>query len=297
MWIAAGKSPRQAQPRARPTAGRSAAGAGMTGHRAAVGKPDRAAACRLGAVSGFLLLASFCAGADADGRIEKSGAWDRIPNGEYLLENCTWNVQAARHPWRQTIFCDPATGRRGWRWDFSGENAETKTFPEIIFGRKPFAIYPSTTARLPARLATARFQLEYEYVAKADGIYNTTTDIAFTDSANPGPGNIRAKLMIWFDHQNLPFFDSPAVKRAVIDGRPHRVFIDRDHAGPEGKWVFIALLPEDQPRRGELNLTAYFDYLRSEGALQPDWFLSSIEAGSEIASGRGEIVFKQFVVH
>jgi hypothetical protein len=27
------------------------------------------------------------------------------------------------------------------------------------------------------------------------------------------------------------------------------------------------------------------------------WFLSSIEAGSEIASGKGEIIFRRFVVH
>ena len=41
----------------------------------------------------------------------------------------------------------------------------------------------------------------------------------------------------------------------------------------------------------------YFDYLISEGALKPEWFLSSIEAGSEIASGKGEITFRRFVVH
>lgn len=278
-------------------------GAGKRTHQAATAptglKPCRrvdASARRGAALGAFLLLTGFCSGAASDGLIEKSGNWDQIQDGEYLVENCTWNVQAARHPWRQTIFCDPATGSRGWRWDFSGEDAVTKTYPEIIFGRKPFTIYTSTTTRLPTPLSTARFRLEYEYVAKAEGIYNTTTDISFTDSTNPGPANIRAKLMIWFDHRNMPFFESQGTKRAAIGGRPHLVFIDRDHVGPEGKWVFIALLPEDLPLRGELNLTDYFGYLLSEGALKPEWFLSSIEAGSEIASGRGEIAFKRFVV-
>ncbi len=260
------------------------------------GRSIAASARRGAALGACVLLAGFCPGAAPDARIEKSGNWDRIQDGEYLVENCTWNVQAARHPWRETIFCDPATGSRGWRWDFSGEDAAVKTYPEIIFGRKPFAVYTSTTARLPAPLATARFRLEYDYVATAEGTYNTTTDISFTDSTNPGPENIRAKLMIWFDHRNMPFFDSPGMKRAVIGGRTHLVFIDRNHVGPEGQWVFIALLPADLPRRGELNLTDYFDYLLAEGALKPEWFLSSIEAGSEIASGRGEITFKRFVV-
>jgi hypothetical protein len=103
--------------------------------------------------------------------------------------------------------------------------------------------------------------------------------------------------MIWFDHRNMPFFESKTMKRAVIGGRRHVVFIDTEHVGPEGKWVFIALLPENFPTRGELNLNEYFNYALSEGALKPEWFLSSIEVGSEIASGKGEITFKRFDVH
>jgi hypothetical protein len=234
--------------------------------------------------------------------IEKSGEWDQITNGEYLVENCTWNVSAAKSKWQETIFCDTLTGSTGWKWDFSGEQEETqtsviKTFPEIIFGRKPYDNYRSTTTRLPIELASAKFRLVYEYAANAHGTYNTSTDISFTDSRNPGPANIRAKLMIWFDHRNMPFFNSAALKQAVIGGRKHEVYIDTAHVGPEGKWVFIALLPENLPNRGELNLTEYFAYAVSEGALKPEWFLSSIEVGSEIASGKGEITFKLFNVH
>jgi hypothetical protein len=247
-------------------------------------------------VLGITALAASPAGAAPSGLIEKSAAWDRIQDGEYLIENCTWNVQAAHRPWQETIFCDPATGSRGWRWDFSGEDNVVKTYPEIIFGRKPFDVYRSTTPRLPVRLSAAQFQLEYEYAATSDGTYNTTTDIAFTDSTNPGPANIRAKLMIWFDRRNMAFFESKSRQRAVIGGRTHEVFIDPDHVGPEGRWVFIALLPIDLPAKGELNLREYFDYALSVGALKPEWFLSSIEAGSEIASGKGEVTFKRFVV-
>jgi hypothetical protein len=250
----------------------------------------------------LFVFVSFCGCAGPASLIEKSGNWDRIQYGEYLVENCTWNVGAARGKWSETIFCDTTTGSMGWRWDFSGEKDGgntyvAKTYPEIIFGRKPFDVYKSTTPRLPTDLASARFKLEYEYAANAGGIYNTTTDISFTDSRNPGPANIRAKLMIWFDRRNMPFFESKTRKRAVIQGRRHEVFIDPDHVGPEGKWVFIALLPDDLPARGELNLNEYFDYALSEGALKPEWFLSSIEAGSEIASGKGKIIFKRFVVH
>jgi hypothetical protein len=250
------------------------------------------------AVVCLFLAAALPVAARPDSRIEKSEPWARIMDGEYLVENNTWNIKAAQSDkWQQTIFADPATGSRGWRWAFTGENDVLKTYPEIIFGLKPYAGYVSTTKRLPIPLADARFRLEYDYVAKAQGAaYNTTTDICFTDSTTPVGKNIRAKLMIWFDHQNVPFF-TQGVTRAVIDGRPHQVFIDHAHDDADGKWVFIALLPENLPARGELNLTEYFRFLQSAGALQPEWFLSSIETGSEIASGVGEVTFKRFVVH
>ena len=103
--------------------------------------------------------------------------------------------------------------------------------------------------------------------------------------------------MIWFDRHAMPFFESKTLKRAVIGGRQHEVFIDTEHVGPEGPWTFIALLPENFPRSGTLNLNEYFNYALSVGALKPEWFLSSIEVGTEIASGKGEITFKRFDVH
>lgn len=234
--------------------------------------------------------------------IEKSGQWDQIPNGEYLVENNTWNVQAMKSKWTETIFCDTVQGDMGWKWDFSGEKDApdsfvVKSFPEIIFGKKPYDNYKSTSPRLPVRLTSANFQLEYEYLATATGVYNTTTDISFSDSINPGSSNIRSKMMIWFDHQNFPFFEPEKLKQATIDGLPYKVFVDTAHIGPEGKWVFIALLPDHFPSKGMLNLNEYFNYFISEGFLNREWFLSSIEVGSEIASGKGEITFRKFMVH
>jgi hypothetical protein len=233
--------------------------------------------------------------------VEKSGQWEQIRNGEYLVENNTWNVQAAKSSWTQTIFYDTLKGSMGWKWDFSGEKGKpdpvTKSYPEIIFGKKPYNVYKSTTSRLPTELTSAKFRLGYDYEAKAIGIYNTITDISFTDSKNPDQENIRAKMMIWFDHQNMPFFESENLKQAKIGGNQCSVFIDTTYIGPEGKWNFIAVLSENFPLKGELNLNDYFDYFLAEGALRPEWYLSSIEIGSEICSGKGEITFKQFAIY
>ena len=234
--------------------------------------------------------------------VENAGPWSQIKHGEYLVENNTWNTQACKSKWMQTIFCDTVKGRIGWRWDFSGEKDKpdsvlVKTFPEIIFGKKPYENYPSTTSRLPVALASAKFTLEYEYISNANGVYNTSSDISFTDSEHPTSKNIRAKMMIWFDHQNFPFFPSEKLKMITLGGFQYKIFTDTAHIGPEGKWVFIALLADKFPKKGELQLKEYFDYFLNEGALKPEWYLSSIEVGSEISSGKGEIAFKKFIVH
>jgi hypothetical protein len=233
--------------------------------------------------------------------IEKHNEWDQINFGEYLIENNTWNIAQTKSQWTQTIFCDTIHGTMGWRWDFTGEKDKPntfliKTFPEIIYGRKPYDGYESTTSRLPAKLASAQFKLEYDYSAKGSGVYNTSTDLSFTDSPISGPSNIRAKMMIWFDRQDFPFFENEKLKQAEIGENQYQVFIDTTHTGPEGKWAYIALLPEKFPLQGVLNFNDFFDYLLSEGALKPEWYLSSIEIGSEISSGKGEVVFKKFVV-
>jgi hypothetical protein len=246
----------------------------------------------------FLIIFSSC---KTNNLLEKSSQWDQIRYGEYIVENNTWNIQAIKNKWTQTIFCDTLKGNMGWKWDFSGEKDkpdtfEVKTFPEIIFGKKPYENYKSTTSRLPIELASAKFKIKYEYMANAIGVYNTSTDISFSDSKNPNSSNIRAKMMIWFDHQNFQFFESEKLKQAKIGGLQYKVFVDTAHVGPEGKWVYIALLSDNFPSKGEINLKDYFDYFLSEGNLKPEWYLSSIEVGSEISSGKGEIIFKRFIV-
>jgi hypothetical protein len=247
----------------------------------------------------FLVIFSSC---KKNNLVEKSGQWDQIKYGAYLVENNTWNIQAVKSTWTETIFCDTVLGTMGWKWDFSGEKDEpntfvVKTYPEIIFGKKPFENYQSTTSQLPVELTSAKVQLEYEYFANAEGVYNTSTDISFSDSKNPNSSNIRSKMMIRFDHQNFPFYESEKLNQATIGGLQYKLFVDTAHIGPEGKWFFIALLAENFPSKGVLNLNEYFDYFLSEGILKPEWYLSSIEVGSEISSGKGEITFKKFIVH
>jgi len=250
----------------------------------------------------IILLLSFSA-CNTNGLIEKSGGDDQIRYGEYIVENNIWNIQAAKSKWAQTVFFDTINGSMGWRWDFSSEPNQIdsfipKTYPQIIFGKKPYKKYQTTTtAKLPIELPSAKFSIEYEYSAKATGVYNTSTDITFTDSKNPVESNIMAKLMIWIDCQDMPFFKSKEFTQATIGGIHYKVMVDKEHNWTDGKWIAIAMLAEKFPSSGIMDLTEYINYFLSQGALKPEWYLSSIEIGSEVSSGKGEARFKKFIVH
>ena len=232
---------------------------------------------------------------------EFSNQWATINYKEYLVQNATWNVQAAINGWTQAIFCDTLTGMLGWKWDFSKEkeiqNAlVVKTFPEVIYGKKPYSGIQSTTTKLPEKISTADFSLKYDYSLEATGTYNLSTDISFTDSMDPIEKNIRAKMMIWFAHQNYPFYESKSLTQATIDGLKYDIYVDTTNIGPEGKWVAISLIANDFPTNGTLHLKEYINYFLSQEILKKEWYLSSVEIGNEIVSGKGKMFFKEFEV-
>jgi hypothetical protein len=190
----------------------------------------------------------------------------------------------------------------GWRWNFSGEHDEpgtfvSKTYPQIIYGKKPYETYSATTDKLPAPLTAAKFSIDYEYEADATGSYNTSTDFSFVDNPAAEEKNIRAKMMIWIDANDMPFFESKEKITATIDGVNYQVMVDASHDALDGKWTAIGLLAENFPPSGTMNLNAYFDYFLANGVLKPEWYFSSIEIGSEVSSGKGEVTFKRFIVH
>jgi hypothetical protein len=233
-----------------------------------------------------------------DSRIEKSEPWSRIQQGEYLIENNVWNTSAmGQRAWRQAIFTDPATGAMGWRWDFdaAADDVVFKSYPQIIYGQKAYAAYTSTTSRLPAPLAGLRVRFEYDYRIEAMGRYNLSTDITFTDKPVAAEKHTRAKLMIWLETVGVEFFPG-RTKRLEIGGQMHDAFIDPQHDGADGRWTFIALRPLTPVSRGSIAVHDYIDALIALGALRPGWYLSSVEIGSEIATGRGEVLFRRFAV-
>ncbi len=212
-------------------------------------------------------------------------------SGQYMAENNSWG-KGDLQGWSQCIAVlhdggKPAQARWIWDWLESGDNV--KAYPEIVFGHKPG--YPkSTTDLLPRRISSiGQAQLSYDLDTVRYGAGNLSVDMWLTSSDKPAQfaaPPITHEIMIWLEHFGPMYAGGKLQEHAVIDGVPYRVYLG-DNFG-QG-WRYVAFLPSIPLRKqARMNLVAYFDYLKSKGWVSGDEYLSAVNIGNEIISGKGE---------
>ena len=198
--------------------------------------------------------------------------------GDAQTVDCTWLTAPQGKP---------AQARWIWDWLESGDNV--KAYPEIVFGHKPG--YPkSTTDLLPRRISSiGQAQLSYDLDTVRYGAGNLSVDMWLTSSDKPAQfaaPPITHEIMIWLEHFGPMYAGGKLQEHAVIDGVPYRVYLG-DNFG-QG-WRYVAFLPSIPLRKqARMNLVAYFDYLKSKGWVSGDEYLSAVNIGNEIISGKGE---------
>ena len=81
----------------------------------------------------------------------------------------------------------------------------------------------------------------------------------------------------------------------VINGVLYRVHKTDDHPHGESQtWRFLVFKMQTPMVSGSLDFKPLFDYLRSRGFIQGDEYLSSIEFGSEVVQGTGDVTVDSF---
>ena len=78
--------------------------------------------------------------------------WSQFSFGEYIIENNVWG-QGDIDDFIQCIY---RTGNGddihfGWSWDWPNSNNDVKSYPEVIYGKKPWSS-SSTTPELPIKI-------------------------------------------------------------------------------------------------------------------------------------------------
>jgi len=220
--------------------------------------------------------------------------------GAYVVDNNTWNKGTVTG-YRQCIGIANATSGNDaidavWEWSWPQPATGVRSFPEIIYGRKPWN--NTTTDKLPRvvdQLGTVRAELSF--ASTHDGVGNLAFDVWLTAS-NVMVGDhlpLKHEVMIWLESFGM----GPAgglVDTATIDGVTWDLYATTATWGPE-PFQYLAYVPRGNlSSPSSINIRKFLDHLRARGSITGQEWLASVEFGNELMAGTGRTTISGFKV-
>jgi hypothetical protein len=227
----------------------------------------------------------------------------------YAYLNDVWgqgylNVEKGED-FRQWLKRRKSEGREIWGWEWSGPGRQEDrvySFPEILYGAKPFDDTKKTSAPLPLELARiSSIELTYDVtLSTGNGSYNLSPEFYVTDRAlHLSSRNIVAEIMIWLDASGDAQPAGKVIASVEIGGRAYELWED-DMEEPGStqphppKWKYLAYVVNPASRQGgrlggKLPIHEFLRDATTRGFVKTGQFLASVEFGIEIRRGLGSL--------
>jgi hypothetical protein len=213
--------------------------------------------------------------------------------------NNVWNKQAAgQAPYRQCIRSRKAAAGQefGWSWEWPARGTAFVSFPAVVMGWKPWNGGTSTRPELPVRADEIRvMRLSYTIQTSARGRHNLAAAIWLTRTGktqrDANPTDISADINIWTDGFEM----NPTGKQlgnVTIGGTAFEVWNSQNMGDASGanaaRWNHVVYRSTSRQVSASLDIKGIIDDAVARGLVSPQHYVSSIELGNEIMSGRGE---------
>jgi len=209
--------------------------------------------------------------------------WSQFSFGEYIVENNVWG-QGDIDDFIQCIY---RTGSGdnihfGWSWEWPNENNDVKSYPEVIYGKKPWSS-SSTTQQLPIKINNIdEIYVDYDLSINANGSYNLAFEFWVTTDSLSSQAGITTEVMIWMD-RNIINPAGSLIASVNFDGFEYNVY-----RANWDTWTYIAFLSVEPQHSGLLAVHNFVHYLVSEGMLNTDEYFADFEMGNEVIYGTGQ---------
>lgn len=244
--------------------------------------------------------------ATAERRISCADAYQRdTPIGR--LTNNVWNKQAVNGaPYEQCLLVrgGEQSEQYGWSWDWPADSDVVLAFPEVVFGWKPWNGGRSSTVGLPAALddlAALRLAYDAEIDAQGRQIFSIAVWLTGTGatSVEPNSADITADVNIWLDGSAF----EPSGQRIAetnIDGSAYGIWHAADMGDASGanaaKWTHVVYRSKLPQHRGAIDIKKILDDAVERKLLSRSEYVSSIEIGNEVMSGRGRTWIRELAL-
>ncbi|WP_017538852.1 GH12 family glycosyl hydrolase domain-containing protein [Nocardiopsis halophila] len=256
-------------------------------------EPTPRTPARLGGAAAALLLtaAAFSTGAahpaTATTVCEPFG---EIPMGEYWLNNNVWGQDAGSgSQCVEDLYQDGDT--IGWRteWDWEGDPYQVKSYVSSVLGWH-WGWNSDEDTGLPVRLSSGRaLETAWEYDLRTEGTVAVAYDLWLHDIADPGWSDDPAdEVMVWLSARGGAGPLGERIDTVEVGGERWDLYqgaVEDDDG--QLLWDVHSFVHTGGTRSFEGDLTGFTDHLADRGALEPDQYLSSVQAGIEVFQGTG----------
>ena len=205
-----------------------------------------------------------------------------VDNGRYIVQNNQWGPDA---PQCVTAFSngftvDKATGQ---------SDSMPVAYPSIFYG----CHYGCTADSGLPRQTTALGDLRTSWAVKTpdSGDWNAAYDIWFDPTARTDGTVTGTEMMIWLDKRGKPQPLGSKVDTVTLAGTSWDVWV-----GENGAKVVSYVRSEPADSVQNMPLKPFIDDASARGALDKDWYLTSIQAGFEPWSGGAGLATTSFSV-
>ncbi|WP_186356824.1 glycoside hydrolase [Streptomonospora sp. PA3] len=243
----------------------------------------RLGSAALAAVSAAALLAGGAQPAAAQQTL--CGKYDsaRVQGGRYIVQNNVWGADT-----RQCIEVEGTSFRVTTAEHAKATDGAPAGYPSIYAG----CHYRNCTSGsgLPLRVSDMnRVRTSWSTSSPDSGVYNVAYDLWYDPDPNQ-PAQNAAELMIWLKYRG----DVQPIGQRVASGVPIAGATWDIWQGDVGWNVisFIRTSPTDSV--SGLDLTAFTDEAVARGAVEPQWYLTSIQAGFEPWQGGAGLATHSF---
>lgn len=226
--------------------------------------------------------------------------------GNYQFSTNLWGVASAGSAWYEEVYTNSTTGpsNSGWKWTGfvdANSSGSVKAYPSIRRGASNSSNVASASG-LPYLFGSNTKNVDviwdftptgYNGTGSISGAYNHAIDVFFRTNTATGEANIRGEIMIIPESSANSQTSGWGTKDAaafVIDGETWDVW--RATMSSNGySWPVIQFRKRVMARYFQKNLKNFFAEakLRMPSAFASTYYVSMIEAGTEIKHGSGKV--------
>jgi Glycosyl hydrolase family 12 len=250
--------------------------------------------------------ASNAPGKHAAGVSSECNSGYAVADGPYRYENNQWGSGKAQGRFEQCLLKRTVNGKkqRGWTWSFPGTDRSVFSYPEIVFGWKPWTGGKTTHASLPTRVGDfKKLTLVYDVESEATGSYNLAPEVWIINrnvkNGPAAPSAIRAEVMFWVDSGGVSQPGGSPVARPVINGQTYELWNQEDAMGDGAsgaRWRLLSFKWPARQLRGAIDITAFMRVLVAENLIDPSHYIATVEFGNEVCGGTGTTWVNHFEV-